>query len=149
MWLFPISAIAIPGLLAIPLSIYLAWIMDGRYRPPKLLKWFEDRVNSGPMTWKQYAVGLLAFNVVLYIFGFLVLSLQPWVPLNPRGLGAAGPEHDLQHRYFFHHQYRYSALFWRCRFLQFHTDILLPTDVLSFCRDRFLRTDRDHPRLPQ
>jgi potassium-transporting ATPase potassium-binding subunit len=91
MWLFPISAIAIPALLAIPLSLYLAWIMDGRYHPPKLLKWFEDRVNSGPMTWKQYAVGLLAFNVVLYVFGFLVLSLQPWMPLNPRGLGALAP----------------------------------------------------------
>src|SRR6202453_3689367 len=91
MWLFPISAIAIPALLAIPLSLYLAWIMDGRYRPPKLLKWFEDRVNSGPMNWKQYAVGLLAFNFVLYIFGYIVLSLQPWMPLNPRGLGALAP----------------------------------------------------------
>src|SRR6202451_992920 len=91
MWLFPISAIAIPALLAIPLSLYLAWIMDGRYRPPKLLKWFEDRVNSGPMNWKQYAIALLVFNTVLYVFGYVVLVLQPWAPLNPRGLGALAP----------------------------------------------------------
>ena len=45
MWLFPISVIAIPTLLAFPLSRYLAWIMDGQYRPPKLLKWFEGRLG--------------------------------------------------------------------------------------------------------
>ncbi len=91
MWLFPISVIAVPALLAIPLSRYLAWVMDGHYRPTKLLKWFEDHVNSGPMNWKQYIVALLVFNTVLYFFGYLVLVLQPWAPLNPRGLGAIAP----------------------------------------------------------
>ena len=91
MWLLPFTVIAIPVILAIPLSRYLAWIMDGHYRPTRLLKWFEDRVSSGPQNWKQYAVSLLAFNVVLYVFGYLILVLQPWMPLNPRGLGALAP----------------------------------------------------------
>ncbi len=91
MWLLPFSLIAIPVILAIPLSAYLAWIMGGHYRPARMLKWCEDRVNSGPQNWKQYAVSLLVFNVVLYIFGFLLLALQPWMPLNPRGLGALAP----------------------------------------------------------
>ena len=56
-----------------------------------MLKWCEDRINSGPQNWKQYAVSLLVFNVVLYVFGFLILALQPWMPLNPRGLGALEP----------------------------------------------------------
>jgi potassium-transporting ATPase potassium-binding subunit len=91
MWLFPISVIVVPALLAIPLSRYLTWIMDGHYRPSKFLKWFETHVNSGPMNWKQYIVALLVFNTVLYFFGYLVLVLQPWAPLNPRGLGAIAP----------------------------------------------------------
>jgi len=49
--------------------------MDGRYRPSRLLRLCEDRVNSGPQNWKQYAVALLVFNTVLYGFGYLVLSL--------------------------------------------------------------------------
>jgi potassium-transporting ATPase potassium-binding subunit len=91
MWLFPISVIAVPAILSIPLSLYLTWIMDGHYRPPRFLKWFEDHVNSGPMNWKQYIVALLVFNTVLYFFGYLVLVLQPWAPLNQRGLGALEP----------------------------------------------------------
>jgi potassium-transporting ATPase potassium-binding subunit len=91
MWLFPILAIGVPVILSIPLSGYLAWIMDGHYKAPKFLRWFEDRVNSGPMNWKQYTLALLIFNTVLYVFGFIVLSLQPWMPLNPRGLGAIAP----------------------------------------------------------
>ena len=64
----------------------------GRTLPAhRLLKWCEDRVDSGPQNWKQYAVSLLVFNTVLYVFGFLVLLLQPWMPLNPRGLGMLAP----------------------------------------------------------
>jgi len=91
MWLLPISVLAFSVIVAFPLGGYLAWIMGGRYRPPRLLKWFEERVNSGPQNWKQYAVALLVFNTVLYAFGYLVLSLQPRMPLNPRGLGALAP----------------------------------------------------------
>ena len=72
-------------ILAIPLSRYLAWIMDGKYQPPRLLRWFEERLNSGPQDWKQYTVALLIFNTVLFVFGFIVLALQPWMPLNPHG----------------------------------------------------------------
>ncbi|HXZ87818.1 MAG TPA: potassium-transporting ATPase subunit KdpA [Candidatus Binataceae bacterium] len=91
MWLLPFIVIAVPALLAIPLSRYLAWIMDGQYQPPRLLEWFERRVDNGPMGWKQYAIALLVFNTVLYVFGYFVLVSQPWMPLNPRGLGALAP----------------------------------------------------------
>jgi len=77
--------------LAIPLSAYLAWIMGGHYRASGVLKWCEARVSSGPQNWKQYAVSLLVFNIVLYVFGFVILAIQQWMPLNPRGLGALAP----------------------------------------------------------
>jgi len=44
-------------------------------------------LDSGPQNWKQYTASLLVFNAVLFIFGFLVLALQPFMPLNPLGNG--------------------------------------------------------------
>ncbi len=91
MWTLPILLLAVTILLSIPLSAYFAKIMDGRYNAPAFLAWFEKRVDSGPQNWKQYVVSILAFTAVLFTYGFVVLSLQPVAPLNPRGLGILGP----------------------------------------------------------
>ena len=91
MWLLPISMLVFTTLLAIPLSRYLAWIMDGKYHAPGFFRWFENRLDSGPQNWKQYTAALLIFNTVLFVFGFIVLCLQPIAPLNPRGLGILAP----------------------------------------------------------
>ena len=91
MWLLPISILVTTTLLAIPLSRYLAWIMDGKYQPPRVLQWCEDRLNSGPLNWKQYVAALLIFNTTLFVFGFIVLSVQPWMPLNEQGKGMLEP----------------------------------------------------------
>jgi len=56
-----------------------------------VLGWFEKRLDSGPQNWKQYTGSLLVFNVVLFVFGYLVLALQPWMPLNPDGKGMLFP----------------------------------------------------------
>jgi K+-transporting ATPase ATPase A chain len=69
----------------------MAWIIDGKYTPPRFLGWFEKRLDSGPQTWKQYAAALLIFNAMLFIYGFIVLAVQPIAPLNPRGLGMLSP----------------------------------------------------------
>src|SRR6266851_4683906 len=91
MWLLPLSIIVFTIILAIPVSKYMAWIMDGKYRAPRLLRWFEERLDSGPQNWKQYTASLLIFNIVLFVFGFLVLALQPWMPLNQLGRGLLSP----------------------------------------------------------
>jgi potassium-transporting ATPase potassium-binding subunit len=91
MWLLPISVLVFTTLLAIPMSRYMAWIMDGKYHPPRFLAWFEKRLDTGPQTWKQYAVALMIFNIALFIYGFVVLAVQPFAPLNPRGLGMLAP----------------------------------------------------------
>jgi len=88
---FAITIIVLPVLLAIPLSGFMARIMDGHYRPWPVFGWFEKRLDSGQQNWKQYTVTLLVFNTILYLFGYLVLSLQPWMPLNPRNLGCWRP----------------------------------------------------------
>jgi potassium-transporting ATPase potassium-binding subunit len=91
MWFLPISLMVVTTILAIPMSRYMAWIMNGEYTPPRFFAWFEKRLDSGPQTWKQYAAALLIFNAALFVYGFIVLALQPIAPLNPRGLGMLAP----------------------------------------------------------
>jgi potassium-transporting ATPase potassium-binding subunit len=85
MWLLPILIVATTVLLSIPVGLYLAKIIDGRYAAPAPLRWVERRLNTGPQNWKQYVVSLLLFNTVMFVFGYLVLALQPLLPLNPDG----------------------------------------------------------------
>ena len=47
--------------------------------------------TPGAQNWKQYAVALLLFNLVMFIFGFVVLSNQPSFPLNPDGKPMVAP----------------------------------------------------------
>jgi potassium-transporting ATPase potassium-binding subunit len=91
MWLLPALLLITSIVLSIPLSAYFAWLMDGKYHAPRFLRWFEELVDTGPQDWKQYVLAMLAFTVGLFVFGFVVLCLQPIAPLNPRGLGMLAP----------------------------------------------------------
>ncbi len=83
MWTLPISILIATTILAVPLSRYLAWIMNGKYHAPKVLRWFEDRLNSGPQSWIRYTLSMLIFNTVLFVFGFAILAMQREnMPLN-------------------------------------------------------------------
>ena len=87
--LFTVTAV----LLSIPVGLYLAWIMDGRYRPPAWLAWLEKRFDLGvaesaehapKRSWKSYVFALLLFNTVMFVFGYLDLVAAATVlPLNP------------------------------------------------------------------
>src|SRR4051794_2787618 len=82
-WLLPFLIVGITVALSIPVGRYLAWIMDGHYRAPGVLKWLEGRLDTGPQNWKQYAIALLLFNTVMFAFCFVVLAVQQWIPFNP------------------------------------------------------------------
>ncbi len=90
-WLLPFLLLATATVIAFPLSRYLTWIMEGKYQPLPVLGWVEQRLDSGQQNWKQYIASLLIFNTVLFVFGFLVLAFQPWLPLNPDGFGMINP----------------------------------------------------------
>ena len=49
MWFLPISLILFTLIVAIPLSKYIAWILEGKYRPWAFFRWFESRLDTGPM----------------------------------------------------------------------------------------------------
>jgi K+-transporting ATPase ATPase A chain len=91
MWIHPLLVVVTAVLLSIPVGLYLAKIMDGRYAVPRWLAWFEQRLNTGPQTWKIYLVSLLLFNTVMFIVAFVLLALQPVLPLNPDNKGMLAP----------------------------------------------------------
>jgi K+-transporting ATPase ATPase A chain len=91
MWFLPISIIVFTIVIAFPLSKYMTRIMEGKYRAPALFRWIEERLDTGEQDWKQYTIALLVFNTALFIYGYLILSLQPWMPLNPQHKGLLSP----------------------------------------------------------
>jgi K+-transporting ATPase ATPase A chain len=90
-WLLPLLIVVTTVLLSIPVGRYLAWVMDGRYQAPRWLRWLEGRLDTGPQSWKQYAVSLLLFNTVMFVVTFVLLALQPTLPLNPDGKKMLAP----------------------------------------------------------
>src|SRR6476620_3600778 len=90
-WSLPFYITITTVVLSIPVGLYLAWIMDGRYRAPRWLHWFEDRINTGGQDWKQYTVAILVFSTVMFVVGFAALQAQALFPLNPDQRGTLSP----------------------------------------------------------
>jgi K+-transporting ATPase ATPase A chain len=90
-WLLPLFIVFITIVLSIPVGLYLARIMDGRYRVPGPLRRIERLLDTGAQNWKQYALALVLFNTLMFVFGYAVLAVQPVAPLNPDGKGMLAP----------------------------------------------------------
>jgi K+-transporting ATPase ATPase A chain len=84
MWLLPALIVVVSVALSIPVGRYLAWIVDGKFRPPSPFRWVERQLDTGPQNWKQYVLSLVLFNLLMFLFGYAVLALQPLLPLNQR-----------------------------------------------------------------
>ena len=145
MWLLPISILVATTFLAVPLSRYLAWLMNGKYRAPSFLRWFESKLNSGPQNWKQYTASLLIFNTVLFVFGFAVLALQPLHAAEQPESRDAGAIEYLSHRRLVYDEYGCATLFRRPTLFEFHPIILLLLAILFVGVDWLLQFDGDHP----
>jgi K+-transporting ATPase ATPase A chain len=93
MWTLPLLILGVTFVLAVPLGLYMARVFDGRFNLPPWLKRIESLVDTGPQNWKQYALAFMLFNLVTFLVGFAVLSLQPYHPkfLNPDGKGMLSP----------------------------------------------------------
>src|SRR3954452_12624763 len=152
MWTLPIVIFLLTVALAIPVGLYMGWIFDGRYRAPRWLHWFEERVDTGPQNWKQYAVALLLFNVAIFVVGFAILTLQPLMPLNPDDKKMLAPttifntvcsflsNTNLQHYSGEVHLSYFSQLFFTC-WKQFITPAIGLCALVAIIRG--LRGDKD------
>ena len=77
--------------LAVPIGLYMARVFEGRLRVPGWLRWIETRLDTGAQNWKQYALAFMVFNALTFVVGFAILSLQPYLPLNPDGKKMLAP----------------------------------------------------------
>jgi K+-transporting ATPase ATPase A chain len=84
-WVLPLLVYGVAFAMAVPIGLFMARVFDGRLHMPRWLRWIESRLDTGPQNWKQYALAFMAFNVVVFVVGFAVLTLQPYLPLNPDG----------------------------------------------------------------
>ncbi|WP_374407993.1 potassium-transporting ATPase subunit KdpA [Pelagerythrobacter sp.] len=71
-----------------PLGKYMSALFSGRFARADGL--FTRVVGGSPaQDWKQYAIALMAFNTLMFVFVFALLALQHALPLNPDGQSAA------------------------------------------------------------
>ncbi len=83
-----------------PLGLYMAGIFEGErtflspvLEPVELLVYRLGGVRQDEeMTWASYALALLAFSVVGFLYLYLVLRTQQWLPFNPQHVGNMSPE---------------------------------------------------------
>ena len=99
-WLqFPLYIVVLL-ILVKPLGLYMAKVYQGErtFLSPVIApieKFVFKLAGVKPddeMTWKTYAVTVLAFNLVGFFFLYLLLRMQNVLPLNPQTLGAVSPE---------------------------------------------------------
>ncbi len=87
------------ALLSWPLGRYMKWAMDpgpsaGGWasRFDRLFGFFGGGFTHQQQNWKQYAVSMLIFNVLMFAVSFGFMALQQHLPLNPDGKGAISPD---------------------------------------------------------
>lgn len=80
------------AVLSWPLGRYLKWAMDPdpstgglAARFDRLFRFLGGRFASEGQNWKQYAVSMLVFNVLMFVVSFGVMAFQENLPLNPDG----------------------------------------------------------------
>jgi len=96
--LFISLILGIASMLSWPLAKGMIWAMYphenvGGFRQgiESLFQLAGGRMVGKDQTWKEYALSMLLFNAVLFVVVFAILSLQPFLPLNPDGKGGLEP----------------------------------------------------------
>ncbi len=83
-----------------PVGIYLARVLEGeRTWLDPVLRPFERLIYKlcgvkadKEMNWREYAFALLGFSAVTMLLTYGLERLQGYLPWNPQGLGAVGPD---------------------------------------------------------
>jgi K+-transporting ATPase ATPase A chain len=82
--------------LAWPLARAIDTVMAGRFTWGQRMEaplWRLAGVDPAQeQHWARYALGLLIFNGLGLLAVYALQRLQPWLPLNPQGLGAVAPD---------------------------------------------------------
>ncbi len=99
-WLQAIVFFAIVLALTKPVGLYLAAVFEGRKtwlspvaRPIERGIYKLCGVKEGDeMTWQAYALSLLAFSIVGFVYLYVLLRTQKWLPFNPQHFDNMSPD---------------------------------------------------------
>jgi potassium-transporting ATPase potassium-binding subunit len=99
-WLQLIFYMVVLIALAKPLGTFMARIYQGErtfldpvLRPVEKLIYRLSGVHPDEeMNWKDYAIGMLLFNVIGLVVVYALQRLQGFLPLNPQGFSAVSPD---------------------------------------------------------
>src|SRR5665213_788318 len=83
-----------------PLGAYMARVFEGErvFLSPVLVPiergfYRVCRINTGrEMGWKTYAFSVVAFSLVSFLYLYVLLRVQAFLPLNPQGFGNLAPD---------------------------------------------------------
>src|SRR5665213_2694449 len=83
-----------------PLGAYMARVFEGErvFLSPVLVPiergfYRVCRINTGrEMGWKTYAFSVVAFSLVSFLYLYVLLRVQAFLPLNPQGFGDRAPD---------------------------------------------------------
>lgn len=95
--LIPVLIIGATVGLAWPLGRYARWAMDpevpgsARRRYESVCASLLGATATRGQNWKQYCLSMLAFNAVMFVIVYAILTTQQWLPLNPDGKQAPEP----------------------------------------------------------
>ncbi|QSR84176.1 potassium-transporting ATPase subunit KdpA [Methylacidimicrobium sp. B4] len=100
-WLAVGLFFALLALISWALALYLRAVLDPNgktwldpvLRP--LERWTYRLCGVDPRkeeSWKGYLASLLVFNLVGLLLTYLILRIQQWLPLNPKGFGPLSPD---------------------------------------------------------
>jgi len=98
-------ALILLGVIAItkPLGIYLVRVLDPEHEGTTFLDRFLGPVERSiyrligidpkhEQTWSRYAISMILFTAIPTLFTYVLLRLQPHLPLNPQGLATVRPD---------------------------------------------------------
>jgi len=99
-WVQAVVFFALVALLAKPLGLFMTRVFNGEQTwlspalvPVERLIYRVCRIDpEAEMTWKQYAFALLAFTLVGFVYLYVLLRTQKWLPLNPQGFDNLAPD---------------------------------------------------------
>jgi K+-transporting ATPase ATPase A chain len=99
-WLQLALYVVVLLLLAKPLGAYMAAVYEGHaVRAQRIGGWLERLVYRGAgvdpareMSWIDYALAMLWFNLLGALVVYALQRLQMWLPLNPQAMAAVSPD---------------------------------------------------------
>ncbi|MBB4857677.1 K+-transporting ATPase ATPase A chain [Novosphingobium chloroacetimidivorans] len=99
-WLLIAVFVGVLLALAKPVGLWLFALYEGRRTPLHAVlgpveRGFYRLSGIDPQedqSWRRYAVHMLIFNAAALLLTYVLLRAQAVLPLNPRGLGAVGPD---------------------------------------------------------